>query len=390
MEFDRKNTRIILGIVAFGVILFVGLWHLNVVISALQVLFGMMSFFVLGLCMAFILNAPLKLIERRLLAPLDKRLGKHWLRFRRPVAVLLTVVLIVGIVFLVIFMVIPEMVRTVTLLTDELPGFVQRVTVWWDSLGLDDPVIREKLQLERIDWASIGNAALNLLRTGGSSFLAGTFSAASSIVSGVVNFVVGIIMAVYVLLSKEKLANQTKRILYAYLPEKRADSLVSVGGMAGRIFGNFVSGQCLEAFILGALCFLGMLIFRFPFAPMVAVLVCVTAFIPIFGAFIGCFVGAFMILVNQGWLQAVWFIVFFIVLQQVEGNLIYPHVVGKSVMLPGLWVLVAVTVGGNVAGILGMLVSVPLCALAYSLLREAVNRRNARKKITPAKFEPLE
>lgn len=388
MEFDRKNTRTVLGIVAFGVVLFVGLWHFNVVISALQVLLGMVSFFIVGLCLAFILNAPLKLIENRIFAPLNKRLGKRWPRFRRPVSVVLTLLLVLGIVFLVIFMVIPEMVRTITLLTDELPAFVQRVTVWWESLGLDDEAVREKLQLERIDWASIGNAALNLLRTGGSSFLAGTFSAASSIVSGVVSFVVGVIMAVYVLLSKERLSNQTKRILYAYLPEKRADRLVSVGGMANRIFGNFVSGQCLEAFILGALCFLGMVIFRFPFAPMVAMLVCVTAFIPIFGAFIGCFVGAFMILVNQGWLQAVWFVVFFIVLQQVEGNLIYPHVVGKSVMLPGLWVLVAVTVGGNVAGILGMLVSVPLCALVYTLLREAVNRRNERKEIAPSKFEP--
>ena len=387
MEFNRKNVRILLGIIAFAVLLFVGLWHLDAVLGVLGFLLGVMTFFIIGLCVAFILNTPMMRIETKLFAPLNRRLGKRWLRIRRPLAVFITLLLVLALLFFAVFLVIPEIGRTFAVLADEIPGFLADANVWLNSLTQEQGGWIEAIRLTEIDWNELAQSAVDLLRNGAGNFLTGTVSAASSIVSSVVSFVVGVILAVYILASKERLGGQVRRVLYAYLPERRVDRVLQVGHMASKTFASFITGQVLEAMILGVLCFIGMSIFGFRFAPAVSLLVGVTAFIPIFGAFIGWFIGAFMILVNQGWMTAVWFSLFFIVLQQIEGNLIYPHVVGKSVMLPGLWVLVAVTIGGNLAGILGMLISVPLASLLYALLREAVDRRNAARGIGPEKLK---
>lgn len=388
MDADRRQTGKLLGIIAFAIALFVGMWHLGEVLRVLRLALSMVSFFLVGLSLAFILNAPMRLIETRLFRPLDRRLGKRWARFRRPAAVVLTLLLLVAVLLLVIFMVIPQMARTVAVLADEIPAFLESANAWLDDLNAQYGTSISALQAAEIDWAKLGEAAVNLLQNGAGAFLTGTVNAATSIVSGVFNFFVGVILAVYVLLSKEKLGGQVRRLLYAFLPEKRVDRILAVLAKANVTFTNFVSGQFFEAVILGVLCFLGMSIFGFRFAPMVSVLVGVTAVVPIFGAFIGCAVGAFMILVNQGWLRALWFLVFFIILQQIEGNLIYPHVVGKVMMLPGLWVLVAVTLGGNIAGIGGMLISVPVTSLAYALLREAVDKRNAARGVPRDKLSP--
>ena len=388
MELNRKTIRTLLGIITFAILLFVGLWHLGVVMDTLGVLLSMVSFFIVGLCVAFIFNVPLRWIESRLFRPLDKRLGKRWQAVRRPLAVFLTILLMLAIVLTAVFMVIPEIARTVVMIGNEMPAFLKRAEEWFQTLPFDTTSLTGMFEWESIDWNALVNSAIDLLKNGAGQVLVGTFSAASSLVSGVVSFVVGVILAMYVLMGKEKLGGQFRRLLYAYLPEARVDWILSTCTTANRLFSSFIGGQFLESVILGTLCFLGMTIFRFPFAPMVSVLVGVTAVIPIFGAFIGCFVGVFMILVHQGLMPAVWFIVFFVVLQQIEGNLIYPHVVGKSVMLPGICVLVAVTVGGNIAGILGMLTSVPLAALAYTLLKQAVAKRNEKRGISREKLYP--
>lgn len=388
MDLNKKNVRTLLGIITFAILLFVGLWHLGVVMETLGILFSMISFFIIGLCIAFIFNVPLRWMETKLFKPLDKRFGKRWQAARRPLSVFLTILLMLVIVLTAVFMVIPEIARTVVMIGNEMPGFIKRAEEWFHTLPFDTTNLTGILEWESIDWNTLANSALDLLQNGAGQVLAGTFSAATSIVSSVVSFVVGIILAIYVLMGKERLSGQFRRLLYAYLPETGADWILETGASANRIFSSFIGGQFLESVILGTLCFLGMTIFRFPFAPMVSVLVGVTAVIPIFGAFIGCFVGVFMILVHQGFMSAVWFIVFFVVLQQIEGNIIYPHVVGKSVMLPGIWVLVAVTVGGNIAGILGMLISVPLAALCYTLLRQAVAKRNEKRGIRREKLYP--
>ena len=212
-------------------------------------------------------------------------------------------------------------------------------------------------------------------------------TAASSIVSGIVDFFIGFIFAIYVLAQREKLSRQVKMILYAALPEAAADYLCRVGALACRVFSNFFSGQCLEACILGFLFVIAMTIFRMPYAVLVGVLVAFTALIPMFGAFIGCALGAFLILM-QNPIQALWFIVMFIVIQQLEGNLIYPKVVGNSVGLPSIWVLAAVTLGGSTMGVLGMLIMIPLCSVAYSLLRESVYGRLKKRGIDREKLAP--
>lgn len=388
MEFNKRNTRAVMGIVAFGVALFVGLWHWDSVTGAFRTVMGIGSFFIIGLSVAFVLNAPMRGIETRLFAPLNRRLGARWAKMRRTVALVITVLLLLGLLFLLFFMIIPELGRTFAVLAEEFPKFVDSVNVWLQDFRAQyGDYLPESLSIEAINWASVTEQVVNWLRSGASSFLVGTFSVASSLFSGMFATVVGLILSVYVLASKERLSRQVRRLLYAYLPQTRADRIREVGIQASNTFGGFLSGQFLEAVILGALCFIGMSIFRFRFAPVVSMLVGVTSLIPIFGAFIGVTVGAFLILVNQGLAQAGWFIVFFLVLQQIEGNLIYPHVVGRSVKLPGMWVLVAATLGGNIAGVMGMLLSIPLSSLLYSLMREAVNRRNVQREIPVEKIQ---
>ncbi len=390
MEFNRRNIRLLLLIVAFAIALLAALLNLGVVAEALKVALRMVSFLLIGLCVAFILNTPMKLMETRLFAFFNRRFGKRWQRIRRPICLTMTVLLVSGLLFLVFFLLIPELGATITLVSEQFPKFVEDTNLWLS--GLLDGYGRslDSWNIPKIDWVKIGDAALEMLKRGASNFLTGTMTAATGIVSGVFNFVVGVVLALYILAQKEKLAGQVKRALYAYLPEKRVDRLLEIGDMANQIFCSFISGQFFESMILGFLCFVGMRVFGFSFAPAVSLLVGVTAFIPIFGALIGFLVGALMILIHQGFADAAWFMVFFLLLQQVEGNLIYPHVVGKSVMLSGLWVLTAVTLGGNLLGIVGMVISVPLCSLFYALLREAVNRRNQAREVDLEKLKVRE
>ena len=204
-------------------------------------------------------------------------------------------------------------------------------------------------------------------------------------VSGVSTFVIGLIFSFYILLQKEKLSRQARQVFYAILPERRADRLLDVLRLAERTFSSFLSGQCLEACILGTLFVVAMTLFQIPYALLVGVLIALTALIPIVGAFIGCAVGALLIAIDDPW-KALWFIVLFLVLQQVEGNLIYPHVVGSSVGLPSIWVLAAVTLGGKLMGITGMLFFIPLCSVIYALFRSYVKNRLVSKAVPPEKW----
>lgn len=386
MEFNRKNMRALMRLIAFAVLLLVSLLHLGSVLQFLQTLLSLFSFLLVGLSLAFIMNTLLRPLEDRVFAPLNRRLGKRWQKICRPPCILLTVLLLTGLVLTVVFMVLPEIGRTLAQLGEQLPAFVDDTVLWLNQTAEKYGRSLDALQELDIDWDKIRDEISSLLRNGASSLLTGTFTAATSLVSGVFNAVIGMVLALYVLANKERLCAQARRVTYAFMPEKRADAVVRVARLANQTFNGFICGQFTEAVILGLLCFIGMLVFGFPFAPMISVLVGFTALIPLFGAFIGVSVGAFLILVNQGFLQALWFVLFFLLLQQLEGNLIYPHVVGKSVMLPGMWVLIAVTLGGNLNGVLGMLVSVPICSVLYALFREAVNRRNRENGVDAAKL----
>ena len=209
---------------------------------------------------------------------------------------------------------------------------------------------------------------------------------ASTVAGTITSLVLGIVFAIYILLKKEDLRRQIKKVMRAYLPEKKEKKIIEISELSNKIFGNFITGQCLEAVIIGVLCFIGMLLLNIPYASTISVLVGFTALIPVFGAFIGTIVGAFLILMVSP-TKAIIFIIFILILQQLEGNLIYPKVVGKSVGLPGIWVLVAVTIGASVYGILGMLISVPLCSILYSIIRTNVNDKIDQKNKKKVKIK---
>ena len=247
------------------------------------------------------------------------------------------------------------------------------------------PLLANQIEGLSIDWAGLSQKAVGLVQNWGKGLLISGGGLVSGIVSGVTTFFIGLIFSLYILLQKEKLARQGRQLCYAFLPEAAADQLLNILRLSERTFSSFLSGQCLEAVILGTMFFVSMTLLHFPYALLVGVLIALTALIPIVGAFIGCAVGALLMLVNDPW-QALWFIVLFLVLQQIEGNLIYPHVVGSSVGLPSIWVLAAVTVGGSLMGILGMLVFIPLCSVLYALLRQLTVHRLKQRRVPAEKW----
>ncbi len=374
MQWNRKTVRLLFALVAFGVLLFVGLQNLGSVIRFVQIGIRLLSPFLIGLCLAFILNVPMRAIETRLFSPLNRRLGRRWNRLRRPLAVLLTLLLAFGVVLVVIFLIVPELARTLVVLAESIPGFLQRAEHWVTELAAKYPQWKDWLLSLELDWGNLAQKAIEFAQNGAVNLFNTTVNFASSVASGLFNTFLGLIFAIYVLMQKETLARQLTRLGRAHLPAGKTDAILRIGRLADGTFSRFLAGQCLEAVILGLMFFVTMSICRFPYALMIAVLIAVLALIPMFGAIIGCVIGALLIFVNNP-MQALWFVVLFLILQQIEGNFIYPKVVGTSVGLPSIWVLVAVTIGGGLFGVFGMLTFVPLCSVVYSLLRESTNRR---------------
>ena len=344
------------GLVLAGGIVLLGVLNFSRLSNYLVWVLGVIFPFILGPGIAFILNVPMSAMERRFRIP-------------RILCLLITLVLIGGIIFLVMVLVIPELGRTMGTLANSVPAFFSRLGEWARTFFSDNPQITEALSQIELDTGHIWNVLTEYFRNGVGSFLGSTVSTAMSIVNSVGTFFMAFIFAVYVLMQKEKLGTQINKLLYAYLPEKKADRVREIGSHASRIFSRFISGQCIEVCILSLMFFVTLSIFRFPYALMISILVGITAFIPFFGAFIACFIGAFLILMISP-VQALLFVVLFLVLQQIEGNLIYPHVMGNSVGLPSIWVFAAVVLGGNIMGIAGMIIFIPLCSLLYALLRE--------------------
>lgn len=382
MRLDKIDLYKLGGLAAFIVLLYWGLENTGTVLSLLGGVYKLFAPIVIGGCIAFILNVPMRFIESRLLSGMTGRAA----RFKRPLGVLLALLLVAGVVFIVMFLLVPELKNTVELISTGAPRYIEQLNGQMNALTAALPAdLAEWLSGFRLDWNTIMAASLDFFKNDGSAFLNSTIGAVGSVVGGVVTGFLGFVFSLYILMQKETLCRQTRRLTYAFLPERQADRLVRVASLSNRTFSSFLSGQCAEAFILGAMFFLAMTVLRFPYALLVGVLVGFTAIIPIFGAFIGCGVGAFLILMVDP-MQAVWFILLFLVLQQIEGNLIYPKVVGSSVGLPSIWVLLAVTIGGSAMGIVGMLVFIPLCSVVYTLLRESVGNRLARRKIDKDKL----
>lgn len=379
MGFDKEKIRQIRRLMILAAVLVLALKYSNTVISAVFLGIGILKPFLYGGAIAFVLNIPMKGIEKGLL---KKWRGKWADRLKRPVCMVSAIVLVVLVINLVIITVLPQVTRTAGELGNKIPAFVDNVVTELEKWSAEYPQIQDqvaKLETLEINWDTVVKNIVDFLKNGVGNVLTSTVSVASSIIGGVVNMVVALIFALYVLAQKEKLADQGRRILSAYLPVRADETIAHIMSLLYRNFSNFITGQCLEAVILGTMFVVAMAIFRMPYAVMIGVLIAFTALIPIVGAFIGCFVGAFLILINNP-MQAVWFVVLFLILQQIEGNLIYPKVVGSSVGLPSIWVLMAVSVGGSLFGIAGMLFFIPLVSTVYMLLRESVNARNGIKE----------
>lgn len=379
MNLNRENMKKLMLLIAFTILLLVSVQRLDAVFGAVKFLWGIAFPFALGGAIAFILNVPMTALERWLFP--KERIGKSRLKQKlaRPLSMILAILLVLGVISLVIFVVVPQLGTTVVGLGASVEAFLPKAQEWLEDIFQNNKQIVTWIESLEMNWEKAVETAWNFFRSGAGSVLSSTMTVAKTIISAVTNFFIGFVFACYVLLQKEKLGEQCRKLLRAVFPKKQVDYILHVCSLSHRTFSSFITGQCMEAVILGAMFFVAMSLLRFPYALLVGVLVAFTALIPIFGAFIGCVVGAFLILmVNPA--QALGFIVLFQVLQQIEGNLIYPRVVGNSVGLPAIWVLVAVTVGGNLMGIVGMLIFIPMVSVLYTLLREWMYRRLEEKK----------
>lgn len=383
LEINKKTLRNLFVVVAAGIVLY---WLLHDT-ERVGLVFGLMkrifSPFVLGAGLAFILNVPMRAFEG-----LVKKVKNE--KLRRLIAVVLTFLALLLVLALVFWLLIPQLVETVNSLVPTLQSFVLEAEVFIDTVLSENPQVMqwvsEYTELENVELSTLIQQFISVLGASVSTILGGAFSAIGTVFGGLVDFVIALVFALYSLFQKETLARQGRKLIYAFLPEHFCDHVVRILRLSNSTFSNFLSGQCVEVCILGAMFAISMAIFKMPYIPLISILIAVTAFIPIVGAFIGCIVGAFLIFVNDP-LQAVFFVAMFLVIQQIEGNLIYPKVVGTSIGLNGMWVLLAVAVGGELFGIAGMFLMIPFASVIYTLLREVTNKRLDSSTIDPEKLK---
>ncbi|MCI8773198.1 MAG: AI-2E family transporter [Lachnospiraceae bacterium] len=379
MDLNKGNMKKIRGLILFTAVVCLAVVKLDVLLEGIFFLLSIVRPFIYGAAIAFVLNIPMKAIEKSLFS---KAKNPKVEKVKRPASIFLAFAAVVLVIVFVTVTVVPQVTKTMIELGNKIPKFLADVQIWLEELFASQPqliALLEEFDPAETNWDSIVDTVIDFLQNGLGSVVSSTVTVASTIIGGVVNLFVALVFSFYILSQKEKLGSQFRRILHAYFPQKVYDKVLEVTSLAGRNFSSFITGQCMEAVILGTMFVITMALFGFPYAVMVGVLIAFTALIPIVGAFIGCFVGAFLIMVDDP-VKAIWFLVLFIVLQQIEGNLIYPHVVGNSVGLPSIWVLAAVTIGGSLMGVVGMLIFIPILSTVYALLREDVNERNGKKR----------
>lgn len=383
---SKENVRQIRNLILFAAVVVLCVMYSGQIVRWIFLGIDVLEPFAVGGMIAFVLNLPMKFVEERLLG---RWKGKAADKLRRPLSLLAAIVFVAVLIVIVVMAVLPQLGRTINDLGQKIPEFFQQVVAWLGDLERQYPQLGQYLgpfldsgeSLEQ-SWASMDQLAARLmdfLKEGGVSVITTTIGVASGIIGTFVKGIISFIFALYILAAKEKLADQGKRILHAFAPEKVEKGTLSLCSLLYRNFSHFITGQCVEAVIIGTIFVITMSLFRMPYAVMIGVLIAFTALIPVVGAFIGCILGAFLILVDAPEM-AFWFVVLFLIIQQIEGNLIYPRVVGESVGLPAIWVLAAVSVGGSLFGFAGMLVFIPLVSTGYMLLRDEVNARNRRRE----------
>lgn len=378
MELKKETLKQIRGLILFTAVVIVCLWKFDTVIAVLRFVLNVVYPFLLGGAIAFVLNVPMNFVECHIC--------KTKTKYARGISLMVVLLGVAGILALVLFGLIPQLADTFANLGRSMQAFIPQVQEWADHWFHNNKEIMSFVNNLEFDWNKIMDAGMQFLRNGAGSVLESTINTAKNIIGALATFFIAFVFAMYILLQKEKLGRQAKKVLYAFVRKGRAEATLEVLALTYKTFSNFLTGQCVEAIILGAMFVIAMTIFRLPYALLTGIVIAFTALIPVFGAFIGCVVGVFLIFMVSPF-KALVFIILFLVLQQIEGNLIYPHVVGNSVGLPSIWVLAAVSVGGSLMGIVGMLIFIPLMSVVYALFREVVYIKLKQKNIYPQNIE---
>lgn len=369
-----KTRKDIIIIISYIALVIFALVNFSKIIAFLGKVISIFSPFLLGIILAFVLNVLNNFIEKKIFGKIKP--SKIWNKIKRPICITLSLILVFLTIFFVMNLLIPQLKNSASLFTDTLPAYKEDIIGILNKFDVDESTVNKVG--EYLD--NFGKVITDYIKGNSKDVITVTTEVATSVVNIISKGIITLVFAIYMIAQKETLSRQINKVMKAYLKPKTINKINTVGTLANKTFSNFVTGQCLEALIFGSLVFVGMLIFRFPYASTIGVLLGFTALIPIFGAFIGTAVG-FILIMMVSPVKAILFVVFIIVLQQIEGNLIYPRVVGKSIGLPGMWVLLSVTVGGSIGGILGMLIATPLCSLLYALFTKMVNDRLKSNKI---------
>ena len=371
MDLTKENVKKLRGLIVFTAVIIVCLWKYEASLKILSFVWGVICPFILGGAIAFVLNVPMNFIQRHLFSEERVQNSKWQKKLARPVSMLIVLFLVIASIVLIMFGLLPQLGNTFANLGQSIQEFIPQIQNWAEVLFHNNKDVMDVINNLEFDWNKIMNTGIDFFTSGAGNVLDSTISAAKSIINGITTFFIAFAFSVYILMQKEKLRVQSEKVLFAFVRRGRAEAVMEVLSLTYQTFSHFLTGQCVEAVILGCMFVVSMAIFRLPYALLIGILIAFTALIPIFGAFIGCFVGAFLIFMVDP-MKAVVFIVLFLILQQIEGNLIYPHVVGNSVGLPSIWVLAAVSVGGRLMGVVGMLVFIPVVSVFYALFREVV------------------
>lgn len=377
MELNKENMKKIILLISFTILLYIGLSNIDSVLGVGGKFIGVIWPFIIGGIIAFIINVPMSYFEKKIFKA-EKISTKS-----RTVSILLTLFVIGIISALVLFLIVPELITTFSKLIDRLPSFFKKSLELFTRISNDYPFLKNIINKLEIDLDSINKQLFKFIKESSVSMISSGFTVAQSVVSGVINSIIAFIFALYILFQKETLSRQAKMILTVVFPKRHSDRINRICTLSNKIFKSFLSGQFLEAIILGSIFLAVLLIGRFPYAMLISLVISVTALVPIVGTFVGCMTGIFLILTEDP-RKALIFIIVFLVVQQIEGNFIYPKVVGGSVGLPSIWVLVAVIIGGSLFGIMGIVLFIPIFSILYTLIRESVyniiNRENIPKE----------
>lgn len=382
MELSKGNVRKILFIVLIAALIVIGLYRIGDVVNVIGAIFYLLTPFFFGIAIALLLNIIMNPLERLLSKNirLRKRITEKG-KTKHPARVLSLIISIaIAILIVIVFfaLIVPRLYDTFAQLVRTVPYALRDLQLWVNATVDQYPQIEEWVADLDIDLQNIFSNVSTFLRSSMTRLINSTVNAVSSALLALVNIFIGFVFAIYLLLHKDQLANQFNRLMYAFFPQEKAENIIYVAALSGKTFSAFVAGQCIEAVILAMLCFIGMMILKIPFALLISLIAMVFALIPIFGAWFSGIIGFLLILIEAP-IKAVIFVLFIIILQQVEGHVIYPKTMSKNIQLPSMWILVAVTIGGKMFGIVGMIVFIPICSVIYTLTREVMHHRLRQK-----------